>query len=94
MIASGEKTEEYREIKTYWLVRLLGPDEKVLPFTHVTFKHGYSKAGRVMTWTIDGEIKPGFGRYDWGALPGHKYFVIKLGERIDSGLAVSKTENK
>jgi hypothetical protein len=82
MIESGEKKEEYREIKVYWLVRLLGPDEKVLPFTHVEFKNGYQKNARTMTWTINGEIKTGFGREEWGAIPGYKYFVIKLGEKL------------
>ena len=28
MIASGEKTEEYRELKKYWVKRLLEPIDK------------------------------------------------------------------
>lgn len=57
MIVSGEKNEEYREIKTYWIKRLTTNCEvmhdvffearygKVLyrPYTHVLFSAGYSK---------------------------------------------------
>lgn len=53
-ILSGEKKEEYREIKAFWLVRLFNfvpaPFAKYVfddvgiypkPFTHVLFIHGY-----------------------------------------------------
>ena len=57
MIVAGEKTEEYREIKPYWIKRLTTNCEveydvaletycgKVLyrPYTHVLFINGYSK---------------------------------------------------
>ena len=57
MIAAGEKTEEYREIKPYWIKRLTTNCEvaydvaaeiycgKVLyrPYTHVLFINGYRK---------------------------------------------------
>ena len=56
MIAAGEKTEEYREIKPYWIKRLTTNCEvvydvaaethcgKVLyrPYTHVLFRNGYN----------------------------------------------------
>ena len=38
MIASGEKKEEYREVKAYWINRLWGKE-----FNAVTFKNGYGK---------------------------------------------------
>lgn len=57
MISAGEKTEEYREIKPYWIQRLtIGYFEVAMnvtlddilyvkasyrPFTHVLFKNGY-----------------------------------------------------
>ena len=60
MIASGEKTEEYREIKPYWIQRLtIGYFEVAMtvtlgdiryvkasyrPFAHVLFINGYRKA--------------------------------------------------
>lgn len=37
MILSGEKTEEYRDIKPYWTDRLFKD------YTHVKFRNGYSK---------------------------------------------------
>lgn len=57
MIVTGEKTEEYREIKPYWIKRLTTNCEvaydvaaetycgKVLyrPYTHVLFINGYRK---------------------------------------------------
>lgn len=57
MISAGEKTEEYREIKPYWIKRLTTNCEvaydvaaetycgKVLyrPYTHVLFINGYRK---------------------------------------------------
>lgn len=59
MIAAGEKTEEYREIKSYWIQRLtIGYFEVAMnltlddilyvkasyrPFTHVLFINGYRK---------------------------------------------------
>jgi hypothetical protein len=84
MIASGEKTEEYREPKDYWMRRLqknssLGMITKT--FDLVTFKNGYSKNASRMTFKCN-HICTGEGRPEWGAEPGVKYFVIKLGERI------------
>lgn len=59
MISAGEKTEEYREIKPYWIQRLtIGYFEVAMnvtlddilyvkasyrPFTHVLFINGYRK---------------------------------------------------
>lgn len=91
MIASGEKKEEYREIKDYWIKRLtdypycsyffgLNPFQ----FKHydtVTFYLGYSANRPQMTFKVDG-IVLGYGRKEWGADLRKLYFVIKLGERI------------
>ena len=38
LIASGEKTKEFRDIKPYWTKRLLGKE-----FDEIYFKNGYSK---------------------------------------------------
>lgn len=52
MILSGEKTEEYREIKPYWAKRLIEGYNQGLwisgesyfkPYTYVLFINGYSK---------------------------------------------------
>jgi hypothetical protein len=98
MIASGEKKEEYRDMKEYWWKRLctVGPVKYSLAtilnegeqitslfkdYTHVSFRNGYSKDARSMTIQCR-EIQTGNGKPEWGAEPGKKYFVIKLGERI------------
>ncbi len=47
----------------------------------VQFKNGYRKDSRVMRFKFD-LITWGCGVPEWGAEPGKKYFVIKLGERI------------
>jgi hypothetical protein len=90
MIASGEKKEEYRELKEYWNTRLNYGDLKVakyemyfLPkrFDAVTFVNGYQKNARSITvqWK---DIKVATGNPGWGAEPGKEYFVIKLGKII------------
>jgi len=38
LIASGDKTKEFRDIKPYWTKRLLGKN-----FDEIYFKNGYSK---------------------------------------------------
>lgn len=110
MILSGEKSEEYREIKLYWGQRLLdkietphswnlspwadiekgdyelkgwieftGGHKGFKSFQWVQFRNGYSKdAGHMLRKCYGIEI--GEGRPEWGAEPGKKYFVIKLGE--------------
>ena len=85
MIASGEKKEEYREMKEYWIHRLA---EDVPPpsffgrrYGTVTFYLGYAKERPSMSFKIE-SITIGKGKTEWGAEPGKDYFVIKLGERI------------
>lgn len=74
MIASGEKTEEYREIKPYW--------EKRLKFGHnydaVSFRNGYSKCAPHLMIECKG-IFTGHGVLAWGALK-EPVFIIKLGK--------------
>lgn len=84
IIASGEKTEEYREDKEYWHRRLqrnssIGFITK--KFDVVVFKNGYSKNAPTISFKCL-EIKCGTGRQEWGAESGKKYFVIKLGEKV------------
>jgi hypothetical protein len=114
MIASGEKTEEYREIKKYWAERLLykihvpwggymwafndllagqfdcanwkratGSAPVFDTFGKVSFRNGYSSTSPKFDIPVSG-IEIGEGKPEWGAEPGKKYFVIKLGERINS----------
>lgn len=71
MIECGEKTEEYREIKPYWIRRIGICDA-------VRFQYGYTK--RTMTFKCR-TISIGRGRKEWGA-PDKDVYVIKLGKRI------------
>lgn len=86
MILSGEKTEEYREIKPYWQKRFK-PHSHVhigstwWPKNHVqiVFSNGYAKDRRQMVANITGMRFESEGREEWGAEKGKKYFVLELG---------------
>lgn len=77
MIASGQKKEEYREITDYWIKRISGKEYKF-----VTFYLGYAKNRPSMTYEMRTPLI-GFGILQWGAELGKKYFVLRLGRRID-----------
>jgi hypothetical protein len=99
MIASGEKKEEYREIKTYWKHRFLKHhlnhcdritlayyeiDQEIFKqFDRVIFRNGYMKNSPEIKLRVE-EIYFGKGNPEWGAEPGKEYFVIKLGEIIQN----------
>ncbi len=90
MILSGEKKEEYREIKDYWTKRLLKTDIKFnqeaiinsmknghCSFTKtVIFKNGYSKNSPQIKCMVDITIGTGFKI--WGADPNKEYYVLKI----------------
>lgn len=84
MIASGEKTEEYRNDTMYWRRRLLIKGEAVddMRLFHVVqFRNGYRKDAPTMRFKCL-DIQPGEGNPEWGAEPGKYYFVIKLGKQL------------
>lgn len=73
MIASGTKTEEYREIKPYWEKRLIARG-----YTHVRFRRGYTST------TILRQLKSisiGKGRSEWGAPADKDVFIIKFSKQ-------------
>jgi hypothetical protein len=82
MIVSGEKKEEYRETKQYWITRLCKRiDENHLEikrFSRVRFRNGYGKNAPVHVRNIE-SIFIGEGKSEWGAKDNENYFVIKLG---------------
>lgn len=82
MTDSGEKPEEYREITPYWRKRLMTNDSTFKQFDHVFARNGYNpkKNPSWLRQWLGTSI--GYGQEKWGAEPGKKYFVIKLGERI------------
>lgn len=73
MIESGEKREEYRELKEYWFKRLADRH-----YDAVQFSYGYTK--RTMLFEVKGIII-GRGNSKWGA-PDKDVFIIKLGNRL------------
>jgi hypothetical protein len=75
MIASGEKKEEYREIKPYWTTRLI--DRR---YEYIKFRNGYSKDAPTITVRYMG-LSIGPGNKDWGA-PDSEVYRIKLGAII------------
>lgn len=88
MIASGEKKEEYRELKAYWWTRLVqyGTFEEYevvqfKKFDAVSFKNGYSKNAPVILIECKG-ITIGYGKHEWGATS--KSFIIKLGNILST----------
>ena len=102
MIESGIKKEEYREIKPFWEKRIFEKiqyidengetvDAKMVKhYDVVKFIYGYTK--RSMKFKLD-SIVIDTGNPDWGAEEGVKYFVIKLGERIEQDMLVARDEN-
>lgn len=90
MIVSGYKREEYRELKQYWLPRLVKETSDdgnhiYREFDTVVFRNGYSKNAPECTVECQG-IAVDYGREEWGAKPDKHYFVIYLGD-------VLKTKN-
>lgn len=91
MIKSGEKKEEYREIKPFWKKRLRNVVLKTALSTvyegfqrydNLVFTLGYPKAGdkeRRLEFK-NPRIHIGEGRPEWGAEPGKNYFVISWEE--------------
>jgi hypothetical protein len=74
MIASGEKREEYREMKPYWHKRLLGKGYDV-----IHFRNGYDKTAPVMVVELV-EINSSLGIIEWGAPPAQPVYILRLGK--------------
>ena len=80
MIKSGEKKEEYREIKPYWEKRL----EKKFNFCkkceywgyNILLRNGYSSKSPTLKCLV--VIEKSYGKEEWGAEPGKLYYVLKI----------------
>ena len=82
MIASGQKTCEYREIKPYWKKRLFESNGQMLRFDKIIFRNGYRKDSRVIAFKHHGTWS-GRGILTWGAPFGVSVYGIELGERVE-----------
>lgn len=90
MIKSGEKKEEYREIKPYWTKRLLTTDmdidlerlkdqlrkENSYLNKTVIFRNGYRKDSSKIRCLVSINIKQ--GKLEWGAELNKEYYVLKI----------------
>ncbi len=79
MIASGEKTEEYREIKPYWTTRLKDFLVK-RPFDYIIFKNGYGKDVPTMKVELK-NIDFGTSNLKWADRE-EKCYVLHLGKVV------------
>lgn len=88
MIKSGEKKEEYREIKPYWTKRFMNNLYDIRIVDNITgitifeargtviFKNGYQKnAHRIKCFV---ELEKNLGKEEWGAEPNKLYYVLKI----------------
>ncbi len=91
MIKSGEKKEEYREIKPYYDIRLKNyiPDignQKIIRLeqgivlypvsNYIIFRNGYKKNSPSIKCKV--KCSKGYGKTEWGAEPNKKYYVLKI----------------
>ena len=81
MIASGEKKEEYREIKPYWEKTLMNEN---VDYNAIKFKNGYAKNAPSVMVRFRG-IKIGKAKPEWSDNWQGDVFVIKLGNIIHGG---------
>lgn len=87
MIASGEKREEYREMKHYWHQRLQGKR-----YDAVKFRNGYSKISPTVTVELLGILIGERGETKWGAPEDRDVYVLRLGEILAHNAKVSRGE--
>lgn len=88
MIASGEKKEEYREIKPYWKTRFLNELKRTAFYNlslytvdipiWVIFRNGYRKDSP--TIKCECTISTGGGKPEWGAEPNKEYLILDIWE--------------
>lgn len=84
MILSGEKKEEYREIKPYWTSRF----DKIFFFApwdgyptdddehEIMFRNGYGKNAPSFIARCTLDVSK--GKEEWGAEPGKEYYVLRI----------------
>lgn len=94
MILSGEKKEEYREIKLYWTKRFckalydLELGNSTFTIYHargtIMFKNGYQKEAPKIKCFV--ELRQDYGKTEWGAEPNKLYYVLKIlsVEKVDA----------
>ncbi len=90
MVSSGEKKEEYRQIKSYW-TRIFSAHIRIKnKYYHpsdiiICFSNGFKKYRKQIFVKCEG-MRIGYGKIEWGADPNEQYFILKLG-RVYGGIA-------
>ena len=77
MILSGQKREEYREMKPYWNLRL-GKTRYDL----IKFRNGYHLTSPTMLVELKEHLS-GLGIIEWGAPAGRPVHILKLGSILE-----------
>lgn len=78
-IACSEKTEDYREISQYYIMKfrsLWADKSQWHEPRQVCFKVGYSKEAPSIVANVT--LSEGEGVKKWGAEPGKKYFILHI----------------
>lgn len=78
LLASGDKTEDYRDMSAYWHRRLYGRAYKT-----VTIRNGFGPFAPEAKFEFVG-VDIGTGRPEWGAPGTRTVFIIRLGRKISS----------
>lgn len=86
MILSGDKQEEYREIKPYYTTRFkkifeMYPNSNIptgLDKQLIGFRNGYGSSRPQFTAVCSLDIKT--GKEEWGAEPGTEYYTLHIHE--------------
>lgn len=78
-VLSGEKKEEYREIKEYWNKRL-GPTIK---YDTIRFRNGYAKNAPEILIELK-TIRTGLGKISLGAPVGKSCHILFLGNILST----------
>lgn len=76
MILSGEKKEEYREIKDFYKGRFGGWLDDTP--RKIRFRNGYSK--KAPSFVAKCTMRIGVGNPEWGATPGKMYYILEIRE--------------
>ncbi|WP_303797335.1 ASCH domain-containing protein [Ruminococcus flavefaciens] len=88
MLLSGEKKEEYRDIKPYYTSRLINiglldkAEKPTKSSTWVIFRNGYSKNSPTFKALCMLDVKQ--GKTEWGAAPDTMYYTLKI-KAIENG---------
>lgn len=79
MIVSGEKTEEYREIKPYYFARfhnIWGYPAYWGESHRIGFRNGYSRYSPLIV--AECTLATRTGKPEWGATPNTDYYVLTI----------------